>query len=78
MGATAEKIEKAVTDTPLYKTSGLKILHASSMQEAIETARKEASPGDIISLSPACASFDMYPNFEARGKDFKARVNALK
>ncbi len=78
MGATAEKIEKAVIETPLYKTSGLKILHASSMQEAIETARKEASPGDIISLSPACASFDMYPNFEARGKDFKARVNALK
>lgn len=78
MGATAEKIEKAVTDTPLYDPESLKILHASSMAEAVSLARSSATPGDIISLSPACASFDMYPNFEARGRDFKAIVNALK
>ena len=78
MGATAEKIEKAVTDTPLYNPEELKILHAGSMAEAVSLARKEAKAGDIVSLSPACASFDLYPNFEARGRDFKAKVNALR
>ncbi len=78
MGATADKIEKAVTDTPLYDPEKLKILRASSMREAVELARGEAEEGDVVSLSPACASFDMYPNFEARGRDFKAIVNSLK
>ena len=78
MGATAEKIEKAVTDTPLYDPEKLKILHASSMREAVELARQNAASGDVVSLSPACASFDLYPNFEARGRDFKAIVNSLK
>lgn len=78
MGATAEKIEKAVTETPLYDPEKLKILHARSMTEAVELARKFAEAGDIVSLSPACASFDMYPNFEARGRDYKAIVNSLK
>ena len=77
MGATAEKIEKAVTETPLYDPEKLKILHASSMRNAVELARSAANPGDVVSLSPACASFDMYPNFEARGRDFKAIVNSL-
>ena len=35
-------------------------------------------PGDIIILSPASASFDLYPNFEVRGREFKKIVNALK
>ncbi len=78
MGATAEKIEKAVTAPPYYNPDSLKILHAGSMREAVELARKSAEPGDVVSLSPACASFDLYPNFEARGRDFKAIVNSLK
>lgn len=77
MGDTASKIEKAVTDTPLYDSSKLKILHAGSMSEAVALARENAEPGDIVSLSPACASFDMYPNFEARGRDYKSIVSAL-
>ena len=77
MGDTATKIEKAVTDTPLYDSSKLKILHAGSMSEAVALARENAEPGDIVSLSPACASFDMYPNFEARGRDYKSIVSAL-
>ena len=35
-------------------------------------------PGDIIILSPASASFDLYPNFEVRGREFKKIVNELK
>ena len=78
MGITADKIEKAVTETPFYNPDELKILHASSMEEAINLARANAKQGDIVSLSPACASFDMYPNFEARGKHFKQLVKGLK
>ena len=39
--------------------------------------RAAAAPGDVVSLSPASASFDLYPNFEVRGRDYKRIVNAL-
>lgn len=77
MGATAEKIEKAVTETPFYNPDELKIVHAANMTEAVKLARENAAEGDVVSLSPACASFDMYPNFEARGRDYKSIVNKL-
>lgn len=77
MGATADKIEKAVTECPYYPESGLKIVHVKSMEEAVLTANKISDDGDIVSLSPACASFDMYPMFEARGNHFKKLVNEL-
>lgn len=77
MGATAEKIERAVTDTQYYDPDSLRILHADSMEQAVELARQNAQSGDVISLSPACASFDMYPNFEARGRHYKSIVNGL-
>ena len=47
------------------------------MQQAVEKAREIAREGDIVSLSPACASFDLYPDFEARGRHFKELVNRL-
>jgi len=77
MGATAEKIEDTVTTFAGYDPSALSILHAGSMEEAVELAQKAAREGDIVSLSPASASFDLYPNFEARGNHFKALVQAL-
>ena len=46
-----------------------------SMQKAVEIAKKISHAGQIVLLSPACASFDMYDNFEERGKDFKKIVN---
>jgi len=48
-----------------------------SMQDAVLTANKLAEPGDIVLFSPACASFDMYKNYQQRGDDFKAKVNSL-
>ena len=55
-----------------------KILDAGySMQKAVELAKSVAHPPQIVLLSPACASFDMYDNFEERGKNFKEIVNAL-
>ena len=47
------------------------------MKAAIDLARKISKSGQIVLLSPACASFDMYQNFEERGKDFKNIVNNL-
>lgn len=77
MGVTAPKIEAAVTSCESYDPDKLTILHVSSMQEAVQKAREVAEKGDIVSLSPACASFDLYPDFEARGRHFKELVNAL-
>ena len=76
-GATAQKIEDAVKAAPGFAESGLVILRAADMPQAVEMARAAAQPGDIVSLSPACASFDSYPNFEARGRHYKELVNAL-
>ena len=77
MGATGPRIEKAVREHPDFDESQLTILHADNMQHAVELARDAAKPGDIVSLSPASASFDLYPNFEVRGRDYKNIVMQL-
>ena len=77
MGATGPRIEAAVRAEQGFAESGLAILHAESMEQAVALARSAAKPGDIVSLSPASASFDAYPNFEARGKHYKQIVNSL-
>lgn len=67
-------------DAPLLEAAFGKLRpteRAASMREAVEKARKAAAPGDVVLLSPGCASFDMYGNFEERGRDFKACVQAL-
>ena len=78
MGATGPRIETAVRACPGFDESALTILHADSMQHAVELARGAAQPGDVVSLSPASASFDLYPNFEVRGRDYKNIVKNLK
>ncbi|WP_066966397.1 UDP-N-acetylmuramoyl-L-alanine--D-glutamate ligase [Microbulbifer sp. Q7] len=50
---------------------------AETMDQAVSKAAEMAQPGDYVLLSPACASFDMYRNFEARGEDFRRAVNNL-
>ena len=77
MGATGPRIEKAVREHPDFDESKLTILHADNMQHAVELARSAAQPGDVVSLSPASASFDLYPNFEVRGRDYKNIVMQL-
>ena len=77
MGATGPRIEQAVRALPEFAASGLEILHAGSMEEAVALARDAARPGDVVSLSPASASFDLYPNFEVRGRHYKQIVNSL-
>ncbi|MBQ4312736.1 MAG: UDP-N-acetylmuramoyl-L-alanine--D-glutamate ligase [Clostridia bacterium] len=77
MGVTADKIEAAVRGYEGFADANVQIIRVSDMQEAVEKARQSAQEGDIVSLSPACASFDMYPNFEVRGRHFKEIVNSL-
>ena len=48
------------------------------MEEAVAAARENAENGDIVSLSPASASFGLYKNFEERGNHFKSIINDLK
>jgi len=50
---------------------------AAGMAEAIEKAREMAEPGDVVLLSPGCASFDLYENYEQRGEHFRSLVHAL-
>ena len=78
LGATADKIEAAVKGAPSYRQDQPVIIRVQNMQEAVRKARELARRGDIVSLSPACASFDQYPNFETRGVHFKQLINDLK
>jgi len=48
-----------------------------SIKEAVELAQRMASPGDVVLLSPACASFDLFKNYEDRGDQFREQVLAL-
>ena len=55
-----------------------KELIKESFEEAVEKSREISKEGDIVTLSPSCASFDMFPNFAVRGNKFKEIVNSLK
>src|SRR6185503_15322502 len=50
---------------------------AATLRDAVDVAAQGASPGDVVLLSPACASFDMFADYQDRGRQFKALVHAL-
>ena len=76
-GPTAEAIEAAVKADPNYREGCPEIIHTNNLDESIDLAHSRAVAGDIVTLSPACASFDAFPNFAARGRFFKEKVMAL-
>lgn len=76
-GDTANTIAECVKKQPNYDAQQLEIVFASSMEEAVMIASQRAVAGDVVSLSPACASFDRYPNFAVRGQHYKDLVNDL-
>lgn len=78
MGATKDKIRTAFENEMKKTGRHIDIIEAISLEEAVDKARKSASAGDVITLSPACASFDLYKNFEVKGKAYKKIVNSLK
>jgi len=75
LGATADAIAEALNRLgpdrrpPIYRVS--------SLAEAVERAHRVARRGDVVLLSPACASYDMFPNFEVRGETFRRLVAEL-
>ncbi len=75
-GPTAEKIEAAIKTNASYKGSP-EIVRVQNIDEAVKVARQRAKAGDVVTLSPACASFDAFPNFTARGNHFKRLVENL-
>lgn len=77
LGATADKIEYAVVNSENFSSCGINIVRVSSMEEAVKKAYELAKDGDVVSMSPASASFDMYKDFEERGNHFKKLVNEL-
>lgn len=78
LGETADKIEKAVKEDKAYDPDKIKIIRTDILENAVAIARENAVAGDVISLSPASASFDKYKDFEERGRHFKKIVEELK
>ena len=70
IGESREKISRSFAGiTPTVQ--------AESLEEAVDLARKTAAPGETVLFSPGCASFDMFENFEERGRLFKHYTCAL-
>ena len=79
IGATSDKIQEAL-DAEINKTGNgkdIEVIRATSYENAVNTARSKAHDGDVVLLSPASTSFDMFRNFEERGNLFKKIVNEL-
>jgi len=74
LGQTAPKIASAIK---LFPQTGTKIQNVDSLSEAIQSAAHLAAPGDVVLLSPACASYDMFENFQHRGREFTKLVRSL-
>ncbi len=73
IGQTREKIAACA------RAHGVEnIVFADSFKEALDICVEKAHAGDAVLLSPACASWGMFPNYEVRGKEFKEYVNQLK
>ena len=71
LGKVNEKIINA------FKDHVDSIVQASNMNEAVKQSYNLANTGDVVLLSPACASFDLFSNFEDRGMQFKREVRKL-
>ena len=77
LGATKDLIKASFDKLKEEKGIEINTIIVESLEEAVLKAKEVAVPGDIVTLSPACASFDMFPNFAIRGDKFKELVNSL-
>ena len=72
IGLMADRIEKSIENKKIKILKG-----AKNMREIFEMVKREAAEGDVVLLSPACASFDMFKNYKERGEEFKGEVRKL-
>jgi len=74
VGATAERMARELA--PVLE-AGVELHRCADLEDAVRRAAAAAAPGDVVLLSPACASFDAFENFEARGERFREIVAGL-
>ena len=77
-GASAPLIRKALEETEDVRDGRLPVYEDKDFEKAIRLAKDAAREGDIVLLSPACASFDAFQNFEERGERFRSIVDQFK
>jgi UDP-N-acetylmuramoylalanine--D-glutamate ligase len=77
IGEAVDQIEAALreADDPAY--DAVPLVRADSLERAVALAVEHAQPGDAVVLSPACSSYDMFDNYEHRGRVFASAVEAL-
>lgn len=76
--SAGDKISNAVLKYRYFYDGVILVIRVTNMNDAVKAAREVAQKGDIVSLSPACTSFDMYKDFEARGNHYKEIVTELR
>jgi UDP-N-acetylmuramoylalanine--D-glutamate ligase len=74
IGATSERMARELA--PVVE-AGIELHRCADLEDAVRAAAAAAQPGEVILLSPACASFDAFENFEARGERFREIVGEL-
>jgi len=77
IGQTAQQIAKAIDEKLKTQNSKLKTTIVNSLPDAVTLAHSLSKPGDVVLLSPACASYDMFENYEQRGREFTKLVKSL-
>ena len=77
LGQTSGKILNAVKEKQGELGIKIDIFKVDTLEEAVEKAKMEAKPNQVVLFSPASASFDMFKNFEERGNKFKELVKNL-
>lgn len=76
MGVTADRMEKDLKAAQPQEFP-VKVYRVGSLEEAVKSAKEKARSGDVVIMSPAAASFDMFKNYKERGQTFRDLVNAL-
>lgn len=78
VGHTAGEIKAAIEKAEMNLGKKARTVMSGDFEEAVHTAFLEASPGDVVLLSPACASFDFFSNYRARGERFKEIAKGMR
>lgn len=78
VGHTAGEIQVAIEEAEVKLGQKVRTVMAEDFEEAVRMAFLEASPGDVVLLSPACASFDFFSDYKARGERFKGIVHGIR